>query len=196
MQMSERITDEELLRRTAEGCKEAFALLVERHRAAVYRLARAMTRSVEAAEDVLQETFLAAMRAAADFRGEAKVRTWLLTIARNVALQHGRLRSGEPEAFLPIETLSEASSRKLPELKQDIMEPILQREELLHALERLTEDDREVLVLRELEGLSGEEAASVLGITPTAMKSRLHRARLRLASVLLEGTGGGEGEER
>lgn len=178
------LTDEELLQRTAAGERAAFDTFVARHQAAVFRFARAATESAAAAEDVLQEAFLAAWRAAGAFEGRSAARTWLLTIARNQAWHHR-----ERAARLPVD-----DAAALPELgeaagwgSQSPEEGALRSERralLARALEALAPEDREVLVLRELEELTGEEAAAALGLSLAATKSRLHRARLRLAAEL------------
>lgn len=178
------LTDEELLSRAAAGERAAFDSFVTRHERAVFRFARAATESPAAAEDVLQETFLAAWRAAGSFEGRSAARTWLLTIARNQAWHH-RERAAR---------LSVDDGAELPELgeaagwgAQSPEEGALRSERralLARALAALAPEDREVLVLRDLEELTGEEAAAALGLSLAAVKSRLHRARLRLAAEL------------
>jgi RNA polymerase sigma-70 factor (ECF subfamily) len=177
------LTDEELLKRTAAGDREAFDVIVMRHQAAVFRFARAATGGPAAAEDVLQETFLAAWRAAGTFQGRSAVRTWLLTIARNQAWHH-RERAGRlPVDDVPLPELGEAAGwgSESPEEGVLLSE---RRDRLAGSLSALAPEEREVLVLRDLEELTGEETAAALGIGLAAMKSRLHRARLRLAAEL------------
>ena len=175
-------TDQALIARTAEGDRRAFEQLVERHAAAVLRLATAAS-DPSTAEDAMQQTFLSVYQQAASFRGEASVRTWLLTIARNTAFRlHGKTQREdlveEPLTQLGVqagwgsddpEAIAIASERKGA---------------LRGAMAALSAEDQEVLILRDLEGLSGSEAAEVLGIGLRALKSRLHRARLRLAASL------------
>lgn len=174
--------DAELIRQSVAGDPNAFGELVARHGAAAFRFARAIAGSDSAAEDALQEAFLAAWRGARTFRGETNVRNWLLTIVRNAVYRQHRRRSGEPE---DIETLSELGHAagwgtiEDPEARAIRTES---RERLANALERLTSPDREILLLRDVEGFAGEDVAAMLGITVAAMKTRLHRARLRLAS--------------
>lgn len=177
------LTDEELLKRTAAGAREAFDELVVRHQAAVFRFARAATEGPAAAEDILQETFLAAWRAAGTFQGRSAVRTWLLTIARNQAW-HQRERVGRvPVDDVPLPELGEAAGWG-DQSPEDAAVRSQRRGRLARALASLGPEEREVLVLRELEELTGEETAAALGIGLAAMKSRLHRARLRLAAEL------------
>jgi RNA polymerase sigma-70 factor, ECF subfamily len=159
---------------------------VERHQAAVYRFVRTLGPDPAACEDVLQETFLAAWRSAAAFRGESSARTWLLTIARNAAMRQYRRRMGEPDRadLASLDDLGAAAgwgSQITPEAAAIRGE---ERAAIARALDALDPDDRRVLVLRDLEQMSGEEAANMLGVTLPALKSRLHRARLRLAARL------------
>ena len=182
----ERVDDGEALRRTAAGDREAFALVVARHQASVFRLAEILTRDRSAAEDLLQQTFLSAWQAAAQFRADASVRTWLLTIARHAAFRHQERRAREPVDAAPPETLDELGVRAgwggpdpeaLAIAAQD-------RDRVSAALASLAPEDREILTLRDLEDVSGDDAAALLGLSRAAMKSRLHRARMKLAAAL------------
>ena len=176
------ISDQDLIARVAEGDRRAFELLVERHAAAVLRLATAVS-DPTTAEDAMQQTFLNVYQHAASFRGDASARTWLLTIARNTAFRlHGKTRREEPvEEPLMQLGLDAGWGSEDPEAMAIAAE---RKGALRKALSLLSADDREVLILRELEGLRGSEAAEVLGIGERALKSRLHRARLRLAVAL------------
>lgn len=175
--------DRSLLHSVAAGDRAAFDALVERHQASVYRLLSAMGASSADADDALQETFVAAWRNAGSFQGAGSARAWILTIARNALRRAHRRRAGEPERFEPLEELGLQAGwgREDPELEA------LERRDLLgKALGTLSSADREILVLRELEGFAGEEVAEMLGLTVPAMKSRLHRARLRLVAAVQE----------
>jgi RNA polymerase sigma-70 factor, ECF subfamily len=156
--------------------------LVERHQAAVFRFARSIAADDFAAEDALQEAFLAAWRSASTFRGESSVRAWLFAIARNAVMRQHRRRVDEPAENESLSDLGEAAgwgSEDDPE--RDVIESE-QREIFERAMNRLNASDREILVLRDLEGLSGEDAAGIIGLPLASMKTRLHRARLRLAA--------------
>lgn len=175
--------DRALLRGAAAGDRDAFERFVARHEAAVFRLLRARASNAADAEDALQEAFLAAWRSAAGYRGGASARGWILTIARNALRRAHRRRVGEPESWAPLEVLGrEAGWGSDP----GTLELLARRDLLTRAMDRLHPDDREILVLRELEGFSGKEVADVLEIGIPAMKSRLHRSRLRLAAALRE----------
>lgn len=178
-------SDAQLLERTARGDKSAFGEFVERHRGAVFRFARWCTADAADAEDVLQQTFVSAWRAAGDARAEHGARPWLLSIARRAAAKarqrHDERRSRESS----IEELGEAAGfgdeRFTPER---IAQATEQRTCIEAALTRLAADEREILVLRDVEGLDGAATAELLGISLAAQKSRLHRARLRWAAEL------------
>jgi RNA polymerase sigma-70 factor, ECF subfamily len=168
--------DDELIRRTAGGDHGAFDELVQRHGAAVLRFLRLLARCD--AEDILQDTFLAVYRSAAQYRGEASFRTWLFRIAKNAAYQARirRARHGEWTSEFPA-----LIGYDDPE-QQAIRSQRLRA--LNAALASLDAEDREVIMLRDLRGISGDDTARVLGISLAAMKSRLHRARTRLANTI------------
>ena len=175
--------DRELIALSAGGDRRAFDRLVERHAAAVLRLAIALTDDTASAEDALQQTFLSAYRSAASFRADASVRTWLLRIARNTAYRLAAKRGREDlmeEALMTL-GIDAGWGSDDPEAMAMAAE---RRESLRRALNDLPAADREVLILRDIEGLRGSEAAEVIGIGEPALKSRLHRARLKLAVAL------------
>jgi RNA polymerase sigma-70 factor (ECF subfamily) len=156
---------------------------VERHAAAVLRLTTAVTGDSASGEDALQQAFLSAYRNASGFRAEASVRTWLLTIGRNAAYRLRDKQGREARLEEPLMTLGlEAGwGSENPETLAMAAE---RKDTLRRALHTLSADDQEVLILRDVEGLRGLEAAEVLDISGRALKSRLHRARLRLAAAL------------
>ncbi len=167
--------------------RSTFDAVVEVHRGAVYRFARHLTQDAASAEDVLQETFITALERSAEFRGEGTLKGWLFAIARNKAWQQRRLRQGEPSTWEPLESLEElahdagyGSPQNPEELTSKVEEHVL----LEAALARLPLEEREAVVLRDVEGLTGEETAAALKLALPAMKSRLHRGRLRLVAAL------------
>ena len=176
--------DARLLALAATGDGTAFESLVVRHRAAVYRYARSVAAGAADAEDVLQETFLAAWKNAAGFAGRASVRTWLLVIARNRALRLRERAASRPEDGG--ESLLELGVRAGfgCDDPEGIAVAVERREVLDAALASLGAEDREILVLRDIEAIPGEECAEALGLSVAAMKSRLPRARLRLVAAV------------
>ena len=179
-------SDAELIRRSAEGDRSAFNDLVERHEASVFRFARAIASSEAAAEDALQEAFLGAWRGAAAFRGEASVRNWLLSIVRHAVYRQHRHRVDEPEEMESMSDLGMAAGWGSDETPESIALRRESHETVMKAMEAVSVGDREILLLRDAEGLPGEQVAAMLGLTLPAMKSRLHRARLRLAVKVRE----------
>lgn len=176
-----------LVRQAAAGDREAFGLLVTRHQSSVYRLARQLAATQDEAEDVLQQTFLSAWQGVAGFRGESSVRSWLLTIARNAAVTRRVRVAREPIDATPLDDLGIRAGWGGPNPEQ-LAVAAEQQERLAAALAGLAPDEREILTLRDLEGLAGEVVAAMLGLTTAAMKSRLHRARLHLAAAVRGGT--------
>jgi RNA polymerase sigma-70 factor (ECF subfamily) len=185
-----------LLARCRDGDRAAFAVFVRRHQGAVLRLCRALTSSSADAEDAAQETFVQVWRALSsndgDKRGDASVKAWLFTIARHAAYRRHRRRVGEPthtDGLDVVDTapvawgaLGEAAGwGQDPEARAAAVE---KKACVQLALQRLSEGDREVIVMRDVLGLSGDEAARALGLSLAAEKSRLHRARLALMAHL------------
>ena len=173
--------DPELLYQAATGDPRAFEAFVLRHREAVWRFARSLTRNPAMAEDALQEAFLAAWRGAASFRGEGSALSWLLSITRNAVYRQHRGRAGEPDQMESLAELGEAAGWGA---EADPFNALVLKDEVDKALARLPLEDRELLLLREIEGLTNEDCASLLGLGLPALKSRLHRARLRFVAHL------------
>lgn len=170
--------DEELLRRSAGGDRDAFAQLAGRHQASLYRFALRSCGGERDAEDALQDGLLAAWRGAATFRRDSAVRTWLFQVLVHACRRRQRRRSGEPSRHDPVEQAGEIPG---PESHPDERLAARQVGEAIDAaLAAMPEEAREVLVLRDVDGLSGDETAAALGLSLAAMKSRLHRARLEL----------------
>jgi len=172
--------DEALLRAAAGGDRTAFERLVSRHGDALYRFAARTCGSDGEAEDAVQDGLLSAWKAAATFRGDASARTWLFQVVIHACRRRHRRRVGEPERHHGME---EAEALAAPGRAAD--ERLADRQAakaIERALAEMGEEAREVLVLRDVEGLSGEEAAAALGLGLAAMKSRLHRSRLDLKS--------------
>ncbi len=171
----------DFLDRLRSGDGRAFEELVAAHQHRVFGIALRMLGVAAEAEEVAQEVFLRAHRAIRDFRGEARLSTWLYAITSRLCLS----RLGAPERRAA--RGSEDDLTRLPGSGED---PVarLERSELAEALERaiteLPEDRRIVVVLRDVEGLSYEEIAGVLGIEIGTVRSRLHRARMDLKSKL------------
>jgi RNA polymerase sigma-70 factor, ECF subfamily len=178
-----------LVQQAQKGDAQAFTELVNRYKRKIFRLAKNITRNDEDAEDVLQEAFLKAYEHLDTFEGNSKFYTWIVRIAVNEALMKLRKRRGDREVSLdePVELGEEEVKREIA-VWEDNPEQRYSREEIHEILDEavgtLKEDFRTVFVLRDIEELSTEEAAKVLGISIPAVKSRLLRARLALREKL------------
>lgn len=179
-----------LVQAAQRGDKHAFAQLVEKYEARVYNLARKMMRDQQDAEDVLQETFISVYRHLNDFQGDAAFATWLYRIATNASLMKLRGRkdltvsldepveSDDGDGAMPREIVDWSFTPEEALLSTEV------REQMNAAVEALPESMRAVFVLRDIEGLSVQETADVLGISVPNVKTRLHRARLMLRENL------------
>jgi RNA polymerase sigma-70 factor, ECF subfamily len=175
-------TDEQLLEAARSGDDKAVDELLARHEKQVYRFGLRMCGSEEDAKEVLQETLLAAFRGLHAFRGDAQLSTWLYQVARTHCLRLHRRRAGAPEEFQPLDSATQVAAA---DAAPDMVSHARQMGEMLQAaILALPEARREVLILRDVEGLTAEEAARVVGIEVRALKSRLHRARLQLREHL------------
>ena len=181
--MADTRTDEELLEAVRTGTdRQALDALLERHEPAIWRFGLKMCRDPEDAKDVLQETMLAAARTAASFRGASSIPPWLFAIARSFCIKKRRRSRFAPDTVASMDDAPRgatevASGGPMPD-------EAAATKQLGQAIERAVEElepsQREVLLLRDVEGLSAVEVAEVLGIGVQAVKSRLHRARMAL----------------
>lgn len=179
----------DLVERAQSGDMEAFAELVRRYERRIYRMARQITQNDEDAEDVLQESFLKAFQHLDSFQGQSKFYTWVTRIAVNESLMKLRKRKSDRTVSLDenIETDEEPIVREIA-VWDDTPESKYSQEELRQILDKAIESlkpiFRTVFVLRDVEELSTEETAEVLGLSVAAVKSRLLRARLQLRERL------------
>lgn len=177
-------SDAELVERIKQGDAKATDALLKRHETRVYRFGLRMCGNEDDARDVLQETLLAAFRNLPTFRGDSQISTWLYQIARSFCIKQRRRREGEPAAHESVEA-QEVKKLAGDEPQGDSKTHAREVGTLIQAaINTLQPDHREALVLRDVEGLSAEEAADVVGIEVGALKSRLHRARLALKQQL------------
>lgn len=180
-------SDSELVRRAQSGDRAAFDALVTRTESRVYGLCLRMLGNPEDAEDVLQEVFIKAYQSLPGFRGDSAFSTWIYRIATNACLMRIRKKKLDTVSLdQPIEQ-GEDGTRDVPDWTQapasEVMNDEL-RAVLAQHINELAPDNRIVFVLRDIHGLTTEDTASVLGLTPPAVKSRLHRARLHLRERL------------
>ena len=181
--------DEALIQQVLGGNTAAFELLMRRYNERVYRAARSILRDEHEAEDVMQQAYINAFTHLRQFNGSARFSTWLTRIVINEALarvrRHGRYEvfddeHSNVEPFMPHDPLENPERQAFAHELRDLLE---------WAIDALPNGQREVFVLREVEGLSTSEAAECLGVSDDVVKTRLSRGRAMLRRLLMERTG-------
>jgi len=170
------VDDAHLVTRARAGRTDAFEELVRRHRDRVHRVALRMLGDPREAEDVTQDVFLQVWRSLDRFRGDSAFTTWLHRITVNRCLNVQRARR-------PVEPLDTDRPSRDPAVEAAV-ESRLELDDVRHAIARLTPEQRAPLVLRELEGCTYEELAEILDCSVSAVRSRLHRARIELLNAV------------
>ncbi len=187
--------DSILMREVASGDEAAFSRLVDAHHDAVLNTCHRILGNREDAEDVALDVFVHAHRSAGGFKGDSKLSTWLYRISVNLSLNH--LRRRRRERYLGFLSLSEPAGKlaarraKAPDSRRPDLElEAGERSRILNdALAALPDNQRAAIVLHKFEGLSQDEIAAVLGVTPAAVESLVHRARQGLQKRLLRALG-------
>ncbi len=168
------LSDAEIVRRVLAGEQTLYELLVRRYNQRLYRVARSVLRSDADAEDAVQEAHIAAWRKLGMFEGRSSFGTWLTRIAVRTAIARAR----------PAHTTESSNVMHTPDPRGESPDAAPARDELQGVLagaaDRLPPPLRSVFVLRDVEGLSTDDAAACLGISPDNVKVRLHRARAAL----------------
>ncbi len=176
------LSDDDCIARAQRGDASAFAELVRRFQDRVFRFLLRLTRTREDAQDLTQETFMHAYEALPKWRPDALFSTWLLRIARNLA--YDMLRRSQRVDFVTLEPEQEARLVGTAPTPEAALHDVQQLRLLDAALSRLPTEQREVLLLREIEQLSYDEIAQVLDVPLGTIKSRIARARLALAETM------------
>lgn len=174
----------ELVERAKKGDREAFGALVERYQRRVAGVALAVVHDPDDAIELAQETFIRAYQNLSRFEERSSFSTWLYRIAANLAIDWRR-REGRHRTLHGEE--AEAELERVPALAGDSFKEAVRdelRRKIRAALEELTQEQRAVILLREVEGLSYDEIAEVLGCPRGTVMSRLHYARSRLRQQL------------
>lgn len=170
------------------GDKEAFEALVTAHEKKIYNLCLRMTGNTEDAFDLSQEAFFKAFRNLDSFRGESGFHLWLCRLTANVCIDFLRKKKRRPQSAL---SYTDEDGRQIdievPDerfMPERLLDAKLLREELQNGLQCLTADHRSILILREISGLSYDEIGQALDISAGTVKSRLSRARKKLADYI------------
>lgn len=187
-------SDEELLRRFNEGDAEVFELLVRRYERPLYNFILRSVRRRERADELLQDVFLKVVQRSGDFKGNSKFSTWLYTIARNLCIDHSRKMvfrrhksldapgrsDGEDGPTLLERTASEEPRTDRVAIAKDLQVRITA------AVEELPEEQKEVFLMRQVQGMAFKEIADVVGVPENTVKSRMRYALERLQRALAE----------
>jgi RNA polymerase sigma-70 factor, ECF subfamily len=178
-------TDEQLAKKAAWGDHAAFRALADRHAAYLLRVATSLVGSEADAEDVVQQTLVGAYKGLAGFRGGSSVKTWLTGIAVRQAARWRRTRGRDKALSLSSGSADDdGGGGGLGPQTPSAAAAVESRIDAEALLARLSPEHRQVIVLRELEGLSYEEMAESLGVPRGTVESRLHRARAELKEAL------------
>ncbi len=181
-------SDEDLARRFVAGDHGAFDELVRRHRDAIHRFVRwHLGAPGGEAEDVTQDVLIEVFRCLPRYEGRSRLRTWMLGLAHNVCRQRRRAWGGAGRALVVAGARDEVL-RTVPDAAADLDALLARREvhaRVRAAIESLGPEHRDVVLLREIEGLSYGEIAGVLQIPVGTVRSRLHNARVELGTCLL-----------
>ena len=179
-----------IIREVQNGNVNAFEGIVREFEKNVYNIALRMSGSREDALDISQEAFIKAYHALPSFRGESRFSVWLYRIVSNTCLDFLRDRKRRAEVSLSVEgDEGETEQTQIPDetlSPERLYERKLTREALRRGLMSLPEDQRKILLLREIEGLSYEEIGQVLSLESGTVKSRIFRARRKLCEFLAE----------
>jgi len=186
------LSDQELVARFQTGDRNVLSEFLKRYHSRIYRLAYGMLRNPQDAEEVIQEVFLRLFQKLDSFKGESSFSSWLYRVAINTTYM--KLREKRGADMLPLEIVGKSLDEQVEQRgSSDWMsrpdEELLTEESLKlisDAIEQLPDDFKTVLILRDVDGLSTEEVGQLLGLSPPAVKSRLHRARLFLRKKLVD----------
>lgn len=179
-----------VIRRVQQGDTEAFEALVAAYEKNVFNVALQMTGNREDAQDMTQEAFIKAYSSLSSFRGDSRFSSWLYRIVSNVCLDFKRRQGRRPSASLTVED-DEGESVQLDIADESLspetlLEQKMTREAVREGLRQLPDEQRQILLLREIQGLSYEEIGEAMDLEAGTVKSRIFRARKKLCAFLLE----------
>lgn len=178
------------IREVLDGNTNAFEDIVREYEKNVYNIALRMSGDREDALDISQESFMKAYHSLHSYRGDSRFSVWLYRIVSNTCLDF--LRERKRRAEVPLEREDEEGEREQADIRDERLSPEtlfeqkVTREALRRGLESLPEDQRKILLLREIQGFSYEEIGQILSLESGTVKSRIFRARRKLCEFLTE----------
>lgn len=182
-------SEKDIIKRTLAGDKNAFELLVLAYEKQVYNLALRMLGSSEDAADMTQEAFIKAYSGLASFRGDSKFSVWLYRITSNVCLDFLRAKSRRAQVSLTVGEDEDTQQLDIPDPDSDV-ERLFMRKMSMQAvndgLAQLPDEQRQILVMREVGGMSYADIGKALSLEEGTVKSRIFRARKKLCAYLLK----------
>jgi RNA polymerase sigma-70 factor (ECF subfamily) len=193
--------DHRLITEFKDGSPDAMTKIVERYEKSLFSFGLRMCGHVQDAEDIMQETFMSALKGLHTFREETKLKNWLFRIAAHACMRKRRKKKCEPDREISLDSIMPNDGSKghfeIPDWSNDPRDAAL-RAELKSIIDdcmgQLPPKYRIVLNLRDIEGFNTEETAEILGITSQSVKTRLHRARLFLRKGISDHFDGGQSD--
>ncbi len=191
--MNENNDELELIGRARNGDGDAFGTLMKRHESMIFNAVMGMVRNTEDARDITQDAFFKAYRSLKSFRGDCKFSSWVYRIAVNAAKDFLRSESRRPHISLDADTEDDDGEGQPMQIADDstAADPQASAEAsetqriVRAALARLSDNHREILILRDIEGYSYEDIADMLGLELCTVKSRINRARIAMRQELV-----------
>ena len=190
----EELADEELVRRFNDGESRAFEILLQRYRRPLYNFVLRSVRNQDRADELIQDVFLKIVQKSSDFKGNSKFSTWMYTIARNLCIDNSRKMVFRRHRSLdaPMRSDGEEGPSLLDRVASD--DPGVHRDaiaqdlrlKIAEAVEELPDDQREVFLMRQLQGMPFKAIADIVGVPENTVKSRMRYALERLQRALCE----------
>lgn len=185
------MSEQELVRLAQQGDQSAFGQLVTDNEKRIYNLCRRLTGNEQDGEDLAQEAFLNAWKGLARFQGDSSFATWVYRLASNACIDHLRKEKRRQNIASAVSLDDDGGEdgwqKELPDNRYSPQQELEQKEKrtaIEQALEQVSEEHKQILVMREMSGLSYGEISSVLGLEEGTVKSRIARARTAMRKVL------------
>lgn len=183
------VSEKKIIEKVLGGDANAFEELVLKYEKTVYNLALRMVGDRDDASDMTQEAFIKAYGSLSSFRGDSKFSVWIYRITTNVCLDFLRSKSRKQQVSLTVSDDDEDAQLDIPDPSSDPEQQLMQKismQSVEEGLKTLPDKQRQILVMRELGGMSYAEIGAALSLEEGTVKSRIFRARKRLCAFLLD----------